>query len=383
MDGEALRACTQCSHVMQDTDKFCPECGTAAPVVAVETEDDLAEEPTESRPQRPITRPILIAAVSTLGLALLGAAVWGLTRASQAETQFEVSAPVLMSTLEDLSAAQSSPVVRDVASLANAELSTIAATLDADPQADGADRLSTMQSAFVSLAALEGYRVEDTNAWTDNRTGLLDSLDTLSSYAGSTQQAAAEGDDTARTMDDLTRKIDKAMTKYRKQVRKARKEAKSERISVRNYHSNMEYLIDQYTNLRNDTGDFTDRMDYEDMYMVEVIDYFTGAATDRRNILNQMAQLDVPVQMNSSHDQIMTALSDGADAIDAAVAALEDAECFYGECYFEFNTQWQQFEDESDRITTRYGQAYDTWKATMARTEKRTGDADLPDKPDL
>ena len=66
-----------------------------------------------------------------------------------------------------------------------------------------------------------------------------------------------------------------------------------------------------------------------------------------------------------------------------AVAALEDAECIYGECYFEFDAQWEQFQTESDRITARYGQAYDAWQAAMAKALRGAKGVDLPDRPDL
>lgn len=384
--------CSECGSELSMPVNFCPDCGhkAPAPAVTIESESDdvtvdepasSSAEPSSSKPG--LKKPLLIGGIAAMGLVMAGAAIWGLTRSSIAETQYEASAPVLMSTLDDMSVAQTSRVVRQVADNAGTELSTVNATLDSDPTASGADRLVTMRNAFVSLAALNEYSVDDPEVWTDNRSDLLDNLDTMSTYGGVTQNAAAAGDDTARNLDDLTRRINRAMAKFHKQARKARAEARAERASVRAYHSNMEYLIDQYTNLRNDTGAFTTRMDSEQMYMYEVVDYFTEAASDRRTILGQMTQLSPPSQMSSEHSQIVAVLGDGADAIDAAVAAIEDAECYYGECYFEFNSQWQQFEDESDRITARYGDAYDAWKAEMARTERQTGKANLPDKPQL
>ena len=184
-------------------------------------------------------------------------------------------------------------------------------------------------------------------------------------------------------MDDLTRRVDKAMSRYRKQVKKAKAQAKSQRQDVRGYHVNMESLIDQYTALRNDTGAYVDTMYDRDLYMYEVIDYFTQAATDRREISNQMAALRPPTDMRGVHQRIVTVIGDGADAINSAVAALEDAECIYGECYFEFDAQWEQFQTESDRITARYGQAYDAWQAAMAKALRGAKGVDLPDRPDL
>ena len=300
-----------------------------------------------------------------------------------AKDQYNASSPVLIASLDDMSGAQSTEMVQEVAGSAQTELTAINATLEADPGASGADRLATLRDAFVALAALQAYEETNTDVWTDNRDTLVSSLDTLTSYGGPNETATTEGEDAVRTMDDLTRRVDKAMSRYRKQVKKAKAQAKSQRQDVRGYHVNMESLIDQYTALRNDTGAYVDTMYDRDLYMYEVIDYFTQAATDRREISNQMAALRPPTDMRGVHQRIVTVIGDGADAINSAVAALEDAECIYGECYFEFDAQWEQFQTESDRITARYGQAYDAWQAAMAKALKQAKGADLPSEPDL
>jgi chromosome segregation ATPase len=325
----------------------------------------------------------VIAAVVAIGLILAGAAWWGVSQQSAAKDQYTASAPALMSNLDDMSAVQSTEMVQDVAGEAQTQLTSIDATLEQDPQAKGADRLNTLRDAFVALAALQAYEEANTDVWTANREPLLDSLGTLSTYGGETQAAVAAGEDAARTLDDLTERVDKAMARYRKQVAKARAAAKSERAEVRAYHERMESLIDQYTALRNDTGAFVERMANERMYMYEIVDYFTQGATDRREIANQMAALKGPAEMRAVHSRIATAVGDGADAVDAAVAGLEDADCFDGECYFSYNAQWEQFESESDRITARYGQAYDAWQAAMDEALRDVRGSELPPKPDL
>lgn len=371
--------CSECGQQLHPTDKFCPECGHHIEVVEV------VEEPEESAPAPPRrnSRVLVIGGVVAIGLILGGAAWWGLTQNSAAKDQYNASSPVLMSSLDDMSAVQSTEMVQEVAGSAQSQLTAIDATLNADPQASGADRLTTLRDAFAALVALKAYEETNTDVWTDNRADLVTSLDTLTTYGGPTELAGAEGEDAVRTLDDLTRRVDKAMAKYRKQVKKARAAAKSERQDVRSYHVQMESLIDQYTALRNDTGAYVDTMYDRDLYMYEVIDYFTQAATDRREISNQMAALRPPTDMRGVHQRIVTVIGDGADAINSAVAALEDAECIYGECYFEFDAQWEQFQTESDRITARYGQAYDAWQAAMAKALRGAKGVDLPDRPDL
>jgi len=375
---DVQRSCTECGHELQSVDHFCPECGHKADEV------ELEQEPTEVlAPARRNRLPFIIAAVVALGLVLAGAAWWGLSQRSAAKDQYQASGPVLVSTLDDMSGAQSTEVVQQVADGAATQVTAIDATLQEDPGAKGADQLSTLRDAFAALAALQAYKETNTSAWTQNREQLVASLDTLSSYGGAMQSAADQGEDAVRTLDDLTRRVDKAMARYRKQVRKARAQARDERSDVRTYHQRMESLIDQYTALRNDTGAFVDTMYDQDLYMFEVIDYFTQAATDRRQISNQMAALKPPAEMRGAHQRIVTVIGDGADAIDAAVAALEDADCYDGECYFEFDTQWEQFQSESDRITEQYGQAYDNWQAQMAKALQAAKGADLPPEPDL
>jgi hypothetical protein len=325
----------------------------------------------------------LVAGVAAIGLILVGAAWWGLTQNTAAKEQFKVSGPVLISSLDDMSTAQSTETVQEIAGGAQGELTTIEATLEEDPEASGADRLATLRDAFAALAALQEYEETNTGVWSDNRDGLVADLDTLTTYGGATETAAAQGEDAVRTLDDLTRRVDKAMKRYRKQVQKAKAQAKANRKDIRSYHARMEALIDRYTALRNDTADYVSYMDGGDVYMYEVIDYFTQAATDRREVANQMAALRPPTDMRGMHSRIVTVIGDGADAINSAVAALEDAECFYGECYFEYDAQWEQFQTESSRITSRYGQAYNEWQAAIAKAERGAEGADLPDKPDL
>lgn len=386
MEDDAAAVCSECGQPIQHSDKFCHECGHKIEVVEVldEPEEAATEEPhgpTQSA-RRP-RRGLVIAGVAAIGLILAGAAWWGLTQTSAAKDQYNASGPVLMASLDGMSGAQSTEMVQDVAGGAQAELTTINATLDEDPGAKGADRLTTLRDAFAALAALQAYEETNTQVWTDNRDDLVDDLDTLTSYGGDMEPAAAEGDDAVRTLDDLTRRVDQAMAKYRKQVKKAKATAKSQRQDVRTYHTQMESLIDQYTALRNDTAAYVDYMRSDDVYMYDVIDYFTQAGTDRREVATQMAALKPPSALRAVHARIVTVIGDAADAINSAVAALEDAECIYGECYFEFDAQWEQFQTESDRITARYGQAYDAWQAAIATAEKKVKGADLPEQPDL
>lgn len=380
MDEPTSQLCSECATALHAGDKFCPECGHHVPTVEVETPEAEVDVATEPAPKRPLMRnPLIIAGVVVLGLILAGAAAWGLTRDTVAEEQFQASGPVLVASLDDMAGAQSSRMVRDVASDAQTQVTTLDTTLQDNPD----ERLGTLRDAFATLAALQAYQVRNTEVWTDNREPLELSLSTLSSYGGVTETASVTGQDAARTLDDLTRRIDKAMATYRKQVKKARAAAKSQRSELQSYHGRMEYLIDQYTALRNETGAFTTRMDNEQLYMSDVVDYFTQAATDRREIRDQMAQLRPPTDLRAVHSRIVTVLGDGADGIDSAVAAIEDADCYYGECYFEYNTQWQQFEDESSRITVRYGEAYDAWQAAVARAERKAKGADLPTLPNM
>lgn len=382
MDGEPI--CSECSQPLHDSDKFCPHCGHPVPTVELPSdpqEQDAAElpEPTARRTRR----TVVMAGVAAVGLIIAGGAIWGLTRSSEAKQQYEASAPVLMASLDDMSGAQSTEMVRDVAGQAAEQVTVIDAVLSADPQASGADRLGTLQKAMGALAALTAYTQDDTQVWTDNRQTLVNNLDALSTYEGATAQASAEGEDTVRTLDDLTSRVNKQMRRYHKQVAKARAAAKAERADVKVYRLQMDGLIDRYTALRNDTGVFVERMDSEQMYMFEVTDYFTQAAEDRREVANSMAALRPPADLRGVHVRVVNVLGDGADATDAAVAALEDADCFDGECYFEYNAQWQQFLEESDRITERYGQAADAWHAAIAKATRQAKGADLPPEPDL
>ncbi|MEI2785397.1 MAG: zinc ribbon domain-containing protein [Candidatus Nanopelagicales bacterium] len=385
---DAAQICSECSHPLHPEDKFCAECGHPAPerIANQDVEIDVEAPPPKAVVATARRKPrfwVILGGVAAIGIILIGAAWWGLSQNSAAKDEYEASTPVLMGTLDDMSAAQSTTMVRDVAEQAATQVTSIDAVLDSDPAAKGADRLTTLRDALGALAALTEYTQDNTVVWTDNREVLVSNLDTLSSYGDPTVEASAQGDDAVRTLDDLTDRVDKEMARYKRQVKKARLAAQAQRADVRSYHAQMEPLIDRYTALRNDTGTFVGRMDSEQMYMFEVTDYFSQAAEDRREIANSMAALRPPTDLRGVHGRIVTVLGDGADAIDAAVGALDNAECFYGECYFEFNSQWQQFQDESDRITLRYGQAYDAWQAAIRVAQRQAKGAELPPEPQL
>lgn len=389
---DTARFCTECGHGLAMDDKFCSACGHH--VIAVEVVDEPDDDPQEENDATPDSEattpprrrmPAVIAAVAALGLILAGGAWWGLSQRSEAKDQYQAASPVLMSSLENMSTANSTEMVNEVAGSVQGQLDTIDATLDSDPGAKGADRLSTMRDAFAVIAGLQAYKETDTDIWTDNRDQFMSSLDTLTTYGADTQNAASEGEDVVRTLDSLTSRIDKAMTRYRAKLAKARASARQERSEVRSYESQMRSLIGQYSALRRETTEYIDYMYDANLYMYEVDEYFKQAATDRRTIANQMASLRPPAQMRGAHSRIVTLVGDGADAVDSAVSGLDD--CYDGEssmsCYWEADSQWEQFQSESERITGSYDAALDTWGAEMAAARKAAKGADLPDRPDL
>ena len=95
-----------------------------------------------------------------------------------------------------------------------------------------------------------------------------------------------------------------------------------------------------------------------------------------------MAALRPPTELRAVHSRIVSVI-EMAPTPSIRRSLHWRTKSFDGECYFEFNTQWQQFQDESDRITAQYGQAYDTWQAAVARAEKQAKKADLPSQPVL
>ena len=168
---DAAQICSECSHPLHPEDKFCAECGHPAPERSANPDVEIEVEapPTNAVVATARRKPrfwVILGGVAAIGIILIGAAWWGLSQNSAAKDEYEASTPVLMGTLDDMSAAQSTTMVRDVAEQAATQVTSIDAVLDSDPAAKGADRLTTLRDALGAQAALTEDPRDSTAVWT-------------------------------------------------------------------------------------------------------------------------------------------------------------------------------------------------------------------------
>lgn len=320
-----------------------------------------------------IRRHKAVVAASVVGLCVAGASAYGLLRDTSLEIQFASSATALDTSLQTLGSTSSSKQVRDLAATAQSEVTSIDSVMSADPDGDGADELKQVRAPLVLMASLKSYDTDNTRPWKKIRSEFatsVNALNTLDEFQQADPSAAS------KSMDSLTSKSDRAMRKWRAAV--SRNESRL--AQAVGYESAMRSLMTEYSELRNDTGDFVQYVKDEEVYMSEIFSHFRTAASDRRSVRDRMSGLDVPPALADSHSQVVYVLSDGIDGIESALDGLSDADCYFGSCYFNNKPEWQQFLSESDRITEAYSAAVGSWNSGVARNLDSIRAA-RPDKP--
>lgn len=372
--GDTTEACSNCSHDLSAGDSTCPECGQP---VAEQT-------PTPATPPKKRVRwAVLVAGLVVLAL-IAGGAAWYFTQSSSQDTQqYDTSAAALMTMLTDMSTVTSTQMVRDVATEAQPQIETIDATLQQQPKPENSGQLNTMREAFASLGALTEYTQADTAVWTQTRGPLEDSLNQLSAYGGSTADASAKGAGAVKALDDLTRRIDQAMNKYRKELEQFRSAARAVRYDLDSYFGQMDPLVNRDAELHKQTRAYVQRLRTKDVFMFEAIDYFSAVAAERRDIVNQMTGVYAPGDLYDVNLNLVTASTAGADASDNAVSELQDNDCTYGACYFDWDPSWRPILLGSPEVNTAYRKALAEWQAAILTAAQQATGQELPKKPNL
>lgn len=373
---DETEVCSNCSHPLKADETSCPECG--------HEQETTAPEPAAPKRGRK-TLLIVIALVVIAAIAAVAAftVVRSAKQKSVAEQQYDDSAPALMTILADMAGVNSTQMVRDVAAEAEPEVEALDATLENDPQDPATGQLSTMRDAFAALAALTEYTQADTEVWAQNREPLIDDLNALSSYGGATENASSQGDGAVQALDDLTRRVDTAMAKYQKQLDELRSQARSQRYDLDAYYSQMEPLVNSDNELQRKTDAYIKRLRTKELFMFEVMDYFSTAAADTREIADQMATVSAPYDLYEANQALVAAVTARADSMDDVVATLQDADCDYGECYFEWDKQWNQDLRPSPEVADQYQQAYKAWQEAVQNAEVAATGQELPQRPNL
>ena len=372
--------CPGCGAAVPGVDNFCPGCGAHVPRVIVPVSEG---GPPTGPPRRKRGVGLALAAVVVLGLVLVGAALYGLLRQTPAEKQYDASAPVLTATLDDLSTAQSTRMVRDISADAVAEQGVIQDVMDADMGARGVDRLVVMRDAFGELAALQGYKASNTAVWTQNRSGLIDDLAVLSSYGGTTAQVGEAGEDAVRTVDDLTARINRAMAEYREQLQAAKDSAVAKRTNLRDYRRSMNALLAQFSEVQSDIAGVAQRATVRRTHLYDVIDAFDAAGIAQRDLLVRMAQVPSAPGTRAQHLALLAVLGDEVDLLDSATVELGNALCRGEGCYLIVDPAWMQLRTDLDQRVAAVDGAMQNWREAVSTAKDQAQDVQLPKKPYL
>lgn len=364
--------CPTCGANVPGIDNYCPECGQATPRVFVSGD--------QPRPKRRVSTAIVVIGVLVLGAVLVGAAIYGMLRQTSAERQYEASAPVLSATLTDLSGAQSSRMVRDIAADAAARQALIQVTIDQQPTDRGVDRLVVMRDAFAAMAALDSYSVAKTGVWTAVRPGLLNDLATMTSFGGSTRQAMSFGDDAVRTLDDLTARINHAMAEYREDLAAARATAKAKRTTARTYRSRMTAPLTAFVAAQDDLLAYAQQASTKRTHLYDLIDAFESTDIAERALLVQVAQVPAAPGTRAAHAGLLAVLEDEVDLVSSASVDLRDALCKGEGCYFIPDPAWTKLVTELDERASGVDAAARAWRDQVRRAARATA-VEKPNKP--
>ena len=314
---------------------------------------------------------------------LIGAALYGLLRQTPAEKQYDASAPVLTATLDVLSTAQSTRMVRDSSADAVSEQGLIQEVMDADMGARGVDRLVVMRDAFGELAPLQNYKASNTAVWTQNRGGLVDDLAVLSSYGGATAQVGEAGEDAVRTVDDLTARINRAMAEYREQLQAAKDSAVAKRTNLRAYRRSMNALLAQFGEVQSDIAGVAQRATVRRTHLYDVIDAFDAAGIAQRDLLVRMAQVPSAPGTRAQHLALLAVLGDEVDLLDSAAVELGNALCRGEGCYLIVDPAWMQLRTDLDQRVSAVDEAMQNWREAVRTAKDQAQDVQLPKKPYL
>jgi hypothetical protein len=94
-----------------------------------------------------------------------------------------------------------------------------------------------------------------------------------------------------------------------------------------------------------------------------------------------MSSLTIPPEVITSHRELISVVSDGISAVDAAYEGTSDSNFCVTSCYYRDTPGWRRFSAESARITQAFQSALSSWQSGVAVAEKTVAGRPLPKQP--
>jgi len=422
LDRRLSVTCTGCDADLDTDMRFCPFCGCRVDVAPRETvvladlDDDSVEQPTVAfeevdEEQRAVEESAEgMTPVSRLGRRLRGRAIKILALAlglimvaaggylgysayvdhreykAQVAAAFGSAEGQLDAAVRDLQDVKRTVGVRAVAERASQGFSSLDQYLPALGEDESA-RARTVGAALAEIGSLSTLDADTLGTWKAKRPKLVDALDNVGHADG--QQVGTVGSDEAiAAVDRVVRRGRSKLADWRDKRAAAVADRRSDLATFDAYAASMNAQIRSYASMRDDTAEEVDtlRNDASNTYLHQpVYDLFSAAMYDRIGVRDAMNGLAVPAGLESQHAAVVSAVGDGIAGMDQLLGALDDNNVCDSDwddsCYLFGQPLWEDFQDSSDSVTQRYGQAVDAWRASLPATRSAIEGRPLPKRP--
>ena len=298
---------------------------------------------------------------------------------------------------EDLSVA--STTAAEASEALDARLAVVAEAEDEELRAAATEVLEAQQATLTSFAnTFSNYRTQDFGRWDAREQTMQARLNRLSQ---------AQDELVALENDDITARIDVAaaeevLTDLGRLVRDKQKRvpgvagggAPTAGSGIPGgglvrppglRRSRLRAIMAEYSALRTELAQWTQEIDRRFVSIAEGYLVLAQAASDRREIRNRFAALQVPAVMASAHSSLLSVVDEGIAGVDSAVEGLN---VYVNDPYYRYwdardTPGWITFSSASDRVTGQFETARATWDAALAAEQNRIQNSPVPPRPEL
>lgn len=291
--------------------------------------------------------------------------------------------------LESLRSARTTGDLRKLGDAAAPEQAAVEAAAQALPAGDGKQVLVGYAAALDALSNLSTLDGERTGSWAGTRAALAQTFGQVASAAGSTGGASVRTvlDGALTSADTVVGKAASAMADWKAKTEAAVQARADDTQALTSYASFFRSQAKTYEQLRQDLSTFTDRVEdpTADVTYYEAYEFLSQAAQDRRDVRDLMVGMDVPAEVRTAHQEMVSAIDRAISAVQSAYDGLEQSQdCFYDDCtYYRDTPGWQRFQSESDAISKAYAGAMTRWEAAATTARSTIANRPLPAKPQV
>lgn len=322
-------------------------------------------------------RVLSLAVVTGVLLLAVSGGIYLWFQASQqreARSAAELSAITLVQgNLDQLQTASNTADIREVAARAEAARSELSITEDSPPVVASADKTLV---ALGSLSALSGDTLDQ---WPTMRAEVEAAAATVA-----TTEVAVETEAALAAVDNVVAKGQETLSLWFLQTLGTR-DANTEALgAIERYEAAASAQLSRYNELRREASDWVDRAQLTNTYRASDAErFFTQASSSRRAVRDSLSALTPPAELQVQHEELLSVLTAGVDGIESMLDGLYDNDLCYLDCALSETPGYQQFQTTSAQITQRYGQAVESWQATIAARKAELANASGPPKPEV